>query len=148
MSSYCCGDLGFVPRRVDWPLARGFNAQLSSWRMLGFQSVNSFTFLLCLDGKSFDRNQTRSLRANHPADGAICGVAGRGLACRLPCRKLLINTRLQPGAKGASRGKNRLNGFSLVRSWFTALKRGVNFTSDLLISLRLNQCNRPRFIRG
>jgi hypothetical protein len=22
--------------------------------------------------------------------------------------------------------KNRLNGFSLVRSWFTALKRGVN----------------------
>jgi hypothetical protein len=23
-------------------------------------------------------------------------------------------------------GKNRLNGFSLARSWFTALKRGVN----------------------
>jgi hypothetical protein len=36
------------------------------------------------------------------------------------CRKLLINTRLEPGAKGARRGKNRLNGFALARSWFTA----------------------------
>jgi len=43
----------------------------------------------------------------------------------LPCRKLLINTRLQPGAKGTS-GENRLNGFSLARPWFTALKRGAN----------------------
>jgi hypothetical protein len=42
------------------------------------------------------------------------------------CRKLLINTRLQPGAKGARREKNRLNGFSWARSRFTALKRGVN----------------------
>jgi hypothetical protein len=41
------------------------------------------------------------------------------------CRQLLINTRLQPGAKDARR-KNRLNGFSRARSWFTALKRGVN----------------------
>jgi hypothetical protein len=37
------------------------------------------------------------------------------------CRQLLINTRLQPGAKDARR-KNRLNGF-LARSLFTALKR-------------------------
>jgi hypothetical protein len=43
----------------------------------------------------------------------------------LLCRKLLINTRLQPGAKGEAE-KNRLNGFSRARSWFTALKRGVN----------------------
>jgi hypothetical protein len=44
----------------------------------------------------------------------------------LLCRKLLINTRLQPGAHGVRREKNRLNGFSWARSWFTALKRGVN----------------------
>jgi hypothetical protein len=44
----------------------------------------------------------------------------------LLCRKLLINTRLQPGAKGLLKGKNRLNGFSWARSRFTALKRGVN----------------------
>jgi hypothetical protein len=42
------------------------------------------------------------------------------------CRKLLINTRLQPDARGVRREKNRLNGFSWARSWFTALKRGVN----------------------
>jgi hypothetical protein len=30
----------------------------------------------------------------------------------LLCRKLLINTRLQPGAHGVRGEKNRLNGFS------------------------------------
>jgi hypothetical protein len=43
----------------------------------------------------------------------------------LLCRKLPINTRLEPGAKGEA-GKNRLNGFAWARSWVTALKRGVN----------------------
>jgi hypothetical protein len=42
------------------------------------------------------------------------------------CRKHLINTWLQPGAQGGRREKNRLNGFSWTRSWFTAFKGGVN----------------------
>jgi hypothetical protein len=43
----------------------------------------------------------------------------------LLCEKFLINTRLQPGAKGA-RGEKPLKRFFFRRSWFTALKRGVN----------------------
>jgi hypothetical protein len=42
------------------------------------------------------------------------------------CRKLLINTRLQPGVKGARREKPFKRFFFQARSWFTALKRGVN----------------------
>jgi hypothetical protein len=41
------------------------------------------------------------------------------------CRKLLINTRLQPGAQGVA-GKKPFKRFFWGRSWFTALKRGVN----------------------
>jgi uncharacterized membrane protein YecN with MAPEG domain len=44
----------------------------------------------------------------------------------LLCRKLLINTRLQPGAGKVREAKNRLNGFSFCPCVFTALKRGVN----------------------
>jgi hypothetical protein len=41
------------------------------------------------------------------------------------CRKLLINTRLQPGAQGVA-GKKPFKRFFWGHSWFTALKRGVN----------------------
>jgi hypothetical protein len=57
---------------------------------------------------------------------ASCLCVGVFEKINLFCRKRLINTRLQPGARKEHAGKNRLNGFSWVRLWFTALKRGVN----------------------
>jgi hypothetical protein len=57
---------------------------------------------------------------------ASCLCVGVFEKINLLCRKRLINTRLQPGARKEHAEKNRLNGFSWVRLWFTALKRGVN----------------------
>ena len=66
-------------------------------------------------------------------------------ARKLLCRNLLINTRLQPGAKGWRGGKNRLNGFSFGHSWFTALKRGVNemISTGQLTSLPVRAAFQP-----
>jgi hypothetical protein len=41
-----------------------------------------------------------------------------------------VNTRLWPGAKDAIREKNRFNGFALVLSWFTALKRSAGALTE------------------
>jgi hypothetical protein len=92
-----------------------------------------------LTGLSSPVFQTNSPLKSHP----------HRQAGKLHGRNVLINTRLQPGAERDRRGKNRLNGFSLARSWCTALKRGVNETifaeqpRNLLYSKYPLNCNAP-----
>jgi hypothetical protein len=76
------------------------------------------------------------------------------LKIKLLCRKLLINTRLRPGAQGVA-GKKPFERFFWGRSWFTALKRGVNEMisteqdkiCENLCDLRI-KCFHLCFIRG
>jgi len=64
-------------------------------------------------------------------------------------RKLLINTRLQPGAKGARR-KKPFKRFFLGRvHWFTALKGGVNemISTEQRVDSKLKQNSCHYFLK-
>jgi hypothetical protein len=98
---------GFAARNINGSVPRPIASDFHSSSCLRGRRILSFEFLV---------------------------ISSNGSNSKLLCRKLLINTRLQPGAHGVRREKNRLNGFSWARSWFTALKRGVNeiiFTEQL-----------------